>query len=219
MLSIISLLVLSFGALQALALNRITFISQDHLGRYMIATPNRHDPEWPDISVPGFATVDVDFPEAWSGNIRVLFDGAPRTQDSMLAEFTFQGGYGHTYFDVSAIANNSDTNTIKEFFPAESKSPVSGCKVYPCDRAYYGPDDKQTLSTPETHMICHLGTPNLGSLGDRSGPPPFRAAAAARATTRRLARKNRMSQSRTTKPPALAELEFVPFRGMGERVA
>lgn len=39
-----------------------------------------------------------------------------------------------------------------------TQSSFSGCKVFPCNTAYYAPDDIQTASTTEVDLIVTLGT-------------------------------------------------------------
>lgn len=69
-----------------------------------------------------------------------------------------------TYFDVSAIVNPNDHDGIKEMYPsiekdAKEKSLVSGCALFPCPKAYYHPNDIQTVTTAEEDFICTLGNP------------------------------------------------------------
>lgn len=76
----------------------------------------------------------------------------------------FQGWEGLTYYDVSAIVNPNDHSGVKEMFPAselevEVKASFSGCPHFPCNKAYYLPDDIQTVTTKSTDLIVTLGNP------------------------------------------------------------
>jgi hypothetical protein len=138
------------------AANSVTFISQDWTDRTIIFTPNAGLQNLPDAYVPAGATVRVDFPHAWIGNWFAVSSGAARVP-GMLGEVAFNGWNGMTYFDVSAIVNPNDHVGVKEMFPAASYNPVSGCKYWPCNNAYYLPDDVQTKTTYEADLICTLG--------------------------------------------------------------
>jgi hypothetical protein len=39
---------------------------------------------------------------------------------------------------------------------------MSGCEEFPCDNAYYLPDDVQTKTTSEDHLITTLGKGSTG---------------------------------------------------------
>ncbi|CAI4213835.1 unnamed protein product [Parascedosporium putredinis] len=110
------------------AANTVTFLSQDSVGRTIIFTPNA-----------GYPSLD-----------KIYVDG----HSSAVA---FQGWNGLTYFDVSAIINANDHVGVKEMWPKSSASPTSGCKTFPCNNAYYLPDDVQTKTTSETDLVCTLG--------------------------------------------------------------
>ncbi|KAL5604118.1 uncharacterized protein BROUX77_004304 [Berkeleyomyces rouxiae] len=145
-----------FSALAA-AENIVTFESKDSTSRQIIFTPTVGYASVDSVTVAGSASVDVTIPEGWLGNWFSVSDGASNT-NGMLGEVAFQGWNGLTYFDVSAIVNSTDFDGVKEMWPASSKSPTSGCKTFPCDNAYYLPDDVQTKVTSETHLICTLGS-------------------------------------------------------------
>lgn len=144
-----------FSALAA-AENVVTFESKDSVTRKVIFTPTDGCESVDSVTVSGGASVDVTIPDKWIGNWYSVSDGSHITL-GMLGEVTFQGWNDLTYFDVSAIVNASDHDGVKEMWPASSKSPVSGCTTFPCDNAYYLPDDIQTKSTTETHLVCTLG--------------------------------------------------------------
>jgi len=145
-----------FASAVAVAANTVTFISQDSTHRTIVFTPNAGYPTLPDVNVEGHATVTAEFPQGWIGNWYSVSDGSSRIP-GMLGEVAFQGWNGLTYFDVSAIVNANDHVGVKELWPKSSNSPTSGCKVFPCNNAYYLPDDVQTKTTPETDLVCTLG--------------------------------------------------------------
>lgn len=146
------------------ATNTITFRNQDSIPKTVIFTAN-----------PGFAAVDtievdgdgehmVTIPQGWQGNFFSIAEGAP-VIPGMLGEVAFQGWNDLTYFDVSAIVDATDVNGVKEIFPvselqSKTKITVSGCTSFPCNTAYYHPDDIQTVATKETNLITTLGGGN-----------------------------------------------------------
>ncbi|KKA27913.1 hypothetical protein TD95_004457 [Thielaviopsis punctulata] len=140
----------------AAAENVVTFESKDSISRTVVFTPTEGCESVNSVTVAGGATVDVTIPEKWIGNWYAVSEGSHITE-GMLGEVTFQGWNDLTYFDVSAIVNASDHDGVKEMWPASSGTPVSGCTTFPCNNAYYLPDDIQTKSTTETHLICTLG--------------------------------------------------------------
>ncbi|KAI5918569.1 DNase1 protein [Camillea tinctor] len=148
--------------------NTMTFVNQDDTPRHIVFTPSEGYQPVNSVDVAGNGQVTVDIPTSWIGNAYSVSQGA-QDAPGMLAEVTFQGWNDLTYFDVSAIVNPNDHVGVKQMFPATEmnatpKSSVSGCEVFPCNTAYYQPDDVQTVSTKETDIIITLGTPsNVGS--------------------------------------------------------
>lgn len=141
----------------AAATNTVQFVSTDSVGRTIYFTPSS-GPEMDPVTVPAGQTVSVTFADGYIGNAYAVKDGATATA-GMLAEFTFQGWNDLTYFDVSAIVDPSDTDNIKTIYPANSpNTPVSGCTSFPCNNAYYHPDDIQTKSSDQTEFIVTLGS-------------------------------------------------------------
>jgi len=63
---------------------------------------------------------------------------------------------------VSAIVDANDHGNVKQMWPKSSQSPMSGCVVFPCNNAYYLPDDVQTKVTTERHLISTLGSGSTG---------------------------------------------------------
>lgn len=141
----------------ALADNIVTFKSLDGLQRTIYVTPNAGVEGVDPFVVPAGGSADVHLVDGFIGNAYAVIDGQANAP-GMLAEFNFQGWNGVTFFDVSAIVNPNDLNNVKEMYPAGSpNSPVSGCSYFPCNNAYYLPDDIQTKSTDQTHLIVTLG--------------------------------------------------------------
>lgn len=153
------LTILGFAA-AALA-NSVTFINQDSTKRLIVITPSAGHAEINSVEIAGHDQAKVEFPHGWIGNAYSVSEGAENIP-GMLAEVTFQGWDDITYFDVSAIVDPNDHNGVKEMYPASElnakvKSLYSGCKKFPCNTAYYLPDDVQTVTTTEVDIICTLG--------------------------------------------------------------
>jgi len=145
------------GAGTALATNTVTFKSLDQINRKIIFTPNAGLPTIAPVEIPAGQDVPVEVPQGWIGNWFSVSEGEAEVP-GMLAEVAFNGWGGITFFDVSAIVNPNDRNGVKELFPAtDDGTPVSGCKIFPCNNAYYVWDDVQTKATHETDLICTLG--------------------------------------------------------------
>lgn len=146
----------------ARAANTVTFVSLDSTNRKVIFTPSEGHSELDSIEVAGEATEVATFPEGWIGNWYSVSEDADNTS-GMLGEVTFQGWNGITYFDVSAIVNAEDLDGVHEMWPASensvlTKTLMSGCSIFPCNTAYYLPDDVQTVTTEETELYCSLGS-------------------------------------------------------------
>ncbi|KAI0380811.1 hypothetical protein F5Y04DRAFT_92274 [Hypomontagnella monticulosa] len=141
--------------------NSMTFVNQDGTTRHITFTPSAGHAAINAITIKGNGQQKVSFPQGWIGNAYSTNEGAPNVP-GMLAEVTFNGWNGLTYFDVSAIVNPNDHNGVKQMYPASQlktkiKSVVSGCLVFPCNTAYYAPNDIQTVTTKETDLIVTLG--------------------------------------------------------------
>lgn len=137
--------------------NTVTFVSQDSTSRTVIFTPSPPHAAIPELLVQGNGEAEASFPDGWIGNWFAVSEDAADSQPGMLGEVAFQGWGGMTYFDVSAIVGPGDHVGVKEMWPKEAKSPVSGCAVFPCNDAYYLPDDVQTKVTTEVDLVCTLG--------------------------------------------------------------
>jgi hypothetical protein len=139
------------------AANSVTFVSLDDINRTIYWTPSVPNPQIAATRIPARATVRVDIPDGWYGNCYSVSDGKPNVP-GMLGEVTFQGWNDLTYFDVSAIVNPNDHEGIQMMYPAQNTNDRSGCNPFPCNNAYYLPDDVQTKTTTETDLICTLGS-------------------------------------------------------------
>jgi hypothetical protein len=151
----------AMAAAMVSATNTITFVNQDETTRTIIFTPSIGHEAVSSVTIAGDATKVVTIPNAWIGNWYSVSEGAANVP-GMLGEVTFQGWDGITYFDVSAIVNPNDINGVKEMFVASEmkstvKTLISGCAVFPCNTAYYAPNDIQTATTTETDLVCTLG--------------------------------------------------------------
>ncbi|KAL2760726.1 hypothetical protein ACRALDRAFT_1059517 [Sodiomyces alcalophilus JCM 7366] len=147
---------LSSAALAAAA-NTVTFVSLDDTDRTIYFTPNAGREEIDSVKVAAGDNVTAEIPDGWIGNWYSISAGQPNVP-GMLGEVAFQGWNGFTYFDVSAIVEPNDHDGVKEMYPLEAQTPTSGCEEFPCDNAYYVWDDVQTKVTPETDLVCTLGS-------------------------------------------------------------
>jgi hypothetical protein len=134
----------------------VTFKTLDDVTRKIIFTPSPGSPEIESVTVSNADDTVVKFPDHYEGNFFAVAEGDEETP-GMLGELLFGGWMGFTYFDVSAIVNPNDKNGVKEMWPANTKEPKSGCENFPCNNAYYLPDDIQTKVTHETDIITTLG--------------------------------------------------------------
>jgi len=155
----LSTVFLAASALASLAAaqNTLYFTNQDSTTRTIYFTAQAGLEEIAPLVVEGLATQVQSIPENWIGNCYSVSEGAPNVP-GMLAEFSFNGYGGATYFDVSAIVNPNDANGIKEVFPKDSNTPLSGCQTFPCSNAYNQWDDVATLSSTDTNFVVLLGT-------------------------------------------------------------
>lgn len=153
--------------------NTVTFKALDSVTRTVYFTPNAGGNDLSEVTVPGGGSTKVDFPQGWVGNFYAVSDGQQNVP-GMLGEVAFNGWNGITFFDVSAIVNPNDHVGVKQLYPASSSSPTSGCETFPCNNAYYLPDDVQTKTTTETDLICTLGTGSLQSRAEEADSPSFK---------------------------------------------
>lgn len=135
----------------------VTFKTLDDTARTIYFTPNPGYESLDSVTTSGGGEKTVTFPDTWIGNYYAVKDGAENTP-GMLGEVNFGGWNGMTYFDVSAIVDPSDTDNVKQLYPAGSETPISGCETFPCNTCYYLPDDVQTQVTDSTDLIQTLGS-------------------------------------------------------------
>lgn len=147
------------AAVSSVSAATVTFVTLDSAVRTIVFTPNAGNAEIASVKVSNKEETTVTFPDVYAGNFYAIKEGESYFQ-GMLGEVTFGGANGATYFDVSAIVNATDKDNVKQMWPAESKSPKSGCRVFPCNNAYYLADDVQTKVTDETDLITTLGSAN-----------------------------------------------------------
>ncbi|KAL6849471.1 hypothetical protein ACO1O0_009011 [Amphichorda felina] len=143
------------------AANKVTFRTLDDAKRTIYFTANDNEHSLDPVEVDNSEETTVEFPDEFVGNFYAVEKGK-ENKPGMLGEVKFSGKYGKTYFDVSAIVDPNDKNGVKQMWPAKSKTPMSGCEEFPCDNAYYLPDDVQTKVTEETHIITTLGKGSAG---------------------------------------------------------
>ncbi|KAH7152244.1 hypothetical protein B0J13DRAFT_583061 [Dactylonectria estremocensis] len=149
---------LAFAAtFTTVAANTVTFWTLDDITRTIVFTPSSGHVEIESVTVNSKKNTTVTFPEGYIGNYYAVQKGA-NDVPGMLGEVTFGGWAGKTYFDVSAIVDPSDHDNVKQMWPASGLEPMSGCEVFPCNNAYYLPDDVQTKVTDEVDLISTLGT-------------------------------------------------------------
>ncbi|KAE9373312.1 hypothetical protein N431DRAFT_338531 [Stipitochalara longipes BDJ] len=116
------------------------------------------------LSTPGPSSIapgqwlDYNLPNGWAGQFHAARPGKGCGDDPfVIGEVTFQGGAGHTYFDVSAVDSCCDNTGVHYLYPASDTGNNSGCVNFPCNNVYNNPSDPQTKSTDDTHLICQVG--------------------------------------------------------------
>lgn len=144
------------AAATTVAANTVTFWTLDDVTRTIVFTPSAGHAEIDSVTVDSTKNTTVTFPDGYIGNYYAVQEGA-ESVPGMLGEVTFGGWGGLTYFDVSAIVNPADHDNVKQMWPVKSREPMSGCDVFPCNNAYYLPDDVQTKVTDEVDLISTLG--------------------------------------------------------------
>lgn len=134
----------------------VTFWTLDDVQRTIYFTSNENAYPMDPVVVNNSEQTTVTFHDDFVGNFYAVTDGSENVP-GMLGEVKFSGWGGKTFFDVSAIIDPNDHSGVKQMYPADSQWPMSGCVVFPCDNAYYLPDDVQTKVTEESHIITTLG--------------------------------------------------------------
>lgn len=173
-------------AVAAQAQNTMTFVSTDDVDRTIYITPSAGVEGMDPVTVAAGASVAVNFASGFIGNAYAVIEGQDNVP-GMLAEVNFQGWGDMTYFDVSAIVNPNDVDNVHLMYPAASpNTPVSGCNPFPCNNAYYLPDDVQTKVTDQTSIIVTLGSGSTNATTKRD----VNSAATGRNMPRNLVEKN-----------------------------
>ncbi|POR34296.1 Uncharacterized protein TPAR_05490 [Tolypocladium paradoxum] len=139
----------------------VTFWTLDNVQRTIYFTGNPGASQIQPVVVNNQKNSTVQLPDQWVGNFYAVQAGQPN-KPGMLGEVNFSGWNGLTYFDVSAIVDPKDHDNVKQMWPKKSQSPMSGCVVFPCNNAYWLPDDVQTKVTKETDLITTLGSGSTG---------------------------------------------------------
>lgn len=145
------------AAVSSVAAGTVTFVTLDDAVRTIVFTPSEGHVAIDSVTVSKKEETTVTFPDNYIGNFFALQKDDTHV-NGMLGEVTFGGWEGATYFDVSAIVNATDKDNVKQMWPASAKTPVSGCEVFPCNNAYYLPNDVQTKVTKEIDLITTLGS-------------------------------------------------------------
>ncbi|PFH60732.1 hypothetical protein XA68_10440 [Ophiocordyceps unilateralis] len=139
----------------------VTFWTLDQAQRTIYFTPNPGSAQMSPLTVGHLQNTTAKFPSNWAGNFyAVQSDG--ENKPGMLGEVQFSGWLGRTYFDVSAIVDGTDHSNVKQMWPKLSRSPMSGCEVFPCNNCYWLPDDIQTKVTEENDLMATLGSGSTG---------------------------------------------------------
>lgn len=148
------------AAVSAVSAASVTFVTLDDETRtvYFTASAGLGYPDIDPITVSSEKNTTVTFPDVYNGKFYAIKESQTTDGQHMLGEVTFGGSESTTFFDVSAIDNPADKDNVKEMYPASALTPVSGCPVFPCNNAYYHPDDVQTKATSEVDLITTLGT-------------------------------------------------------------
>jgi len=138
--------------------NTVSFTSLDSHDRTVYIHNDVNHPQIMDgsVHVPAGASVTVPFTPGWIGMWYAVIDGNPDPGKGMLGEVSFNGYAGMTYFDVSAIDMPDDHSGVHRIWGVGDADNVSGCVNFPCNDAYYHPDDVQTKATAATDLICTL---------------------------------------------------------------
>lgn len=139
----------------------VTFWTLDDAQRTIHFVGNPGSSEMPPVTVGRQENKTVEFADNWVGNFYAIPDGGDN-KPGMLGEVQFSGWLGKTYFDVSAIVDGTDHNNVKQMWPMSSKTPMSGCEVFPCNNCYWLADDHQTKVTDETDLMTTLGSGSTG---------------------------------------------------------
>lgn len=110
----------------------------------------------------------VRLPYSWAGAIHAIYSGggeAACDRHAVIAELTFQGFEGKTWYDVSAVDNLNDNTAVHYLYPEFcNDGPVSGCDTFPCSNSYYKdglPADDQGHATTCLDLVLAFGNAPL----------------------------------------------------------
>ncbi|PHH68762.1 hypothetical protein CDD82_296 [Ophiocordyceps australis] len=140
---------------------KVIFWTLDDVQRDIHFDPSQGSSSIESVKVSNKENTTVEFPDVWVGNFYAIPEGKEK-KPGMLGEINFSGWIGLTYFDVSAIVDPNDHENVKQMWPVDTQTPMSGCEVFPCDNAYWLPDDVQTKVTKETTLMTTLGSGSTG---------------------------------------------------------
>ncbi|PHH61905.1 hypothetical protein CDD81_7769 [Ophiocordyceps australis] len=140
---------------------KVIFWTLDDVQRDIYFDPSEGSSRIDSVKVSNKENTTVEFPDVWVGNFYAIPEGKEK-KPGMLGEVNFSGWIGLTYFDVSAIVDPNDHQNVKQMWPVDTQTPMSGCEVFPCDNAYWLPDDVQTKVTKETTLMTTLGSGSTG---------------------------------------------------------
>jgi hypothetical protein len=108
----------------------------------------------------------VKLPVSWIGSIHAVHAGggeAACDRPTVIAEVTFQGYEGLTWYDVSAVDNCCDDTGVHFLLPEFCKEPVSGCWNFPCENDYFkSPGNGTPHFTGCLDLILLIGNSPLG---------------------------------------------------------
>lgn len=139
----------------------VTFWTLDNIERTVYFTASPGSPDIQPVKVNNKVNTTVEFPDVYRGNFYAVQEGK-ENKPGMLGEVAFGGYNGITFFDVSAIVDPNDKDNVKQMWPVDSLSPMSGCEGFPCDNAYWVWDDVQTKATPSNKLMTTLGSGSTG---------------------------------------------------------
>ncbi len=71
----------------------------------------------------------------------------------VIAEVTFNGWDGYTWYDISSIDALDDNTGVRQMYMLDGSGTLSGCETFPCDNAYQLADDIQTRSSSSSRDV------------------------------------------------------------------
>lgn len=151
-------LIASAAAAQAAS---VTFWTLDDVTRTVYFTASPGSPDIQPVTVSKAENTTVEFPDVYRGNFYAVKNGE-ENKPGMLGEVAFGGFSGLTFFDVSAIVRPDDHDNVKQMWPVDGLSPMSGCEFFPCNNAYWVWDDVQTKATQSNKLMTTLGSGSTG---------------------------------------------------------